>query len=163
MLSFFSVFLLVICSCDCVIEVTGRVLDKDTSNPIKGVAVDLLRGADVEKTNDKGIFEVNKITGFCNDPLIIVTSTGYKPFQLEIKKLKGNTQYFVKTETSWIDYDQPFFPDPSNKNTFIKGQWIDKWSQDFAIHDTLIIYLSKDNLTLEIEKSQADITSKSSY
>lgn len=154
-------FILLLCSCDCVINVNGKVLDKETGNPIMGVTVDLLKGADIEKTNAKGIFEAVEVTGFCKDPLIIVSADGYKPFQIEIKKSKGNTQYLVKTETSWINYDQPFYPDTTNKSTFIKGVWIDKWSQDFKINDTLTIYLSKDNPAIEIEKSQDDIKSKS--
>ena len=52
---------------------------------ITGAAVDLLNRADLEKTNDKGIFEVTKVTGFCKDPLIIVSSAGYKPSDLKNK------------------------------------------------------------------------------
>ena len=120
-----SIFLSILYSCDCETKVTGKVLDKDTGQPIADAKVDLLNGAALGKTNGNGIFQVVKVTGFCKDPLLKVSSTGYKPFQIEIKKSKGSTQYIIKTESTWIDYNQPFYPDTNNRNTFIKGIWID--------------------------------------
>jgi hypothetical protein len=158
-----SIFLLILCSCDCVIKVTGKVLDKESNKPVIGATVDLLKGADLEKTNEKGIFEVIRVSGFCKDPLINVSLVGYKPFQIEIKKSKGCTQFSVKTELTWVDYKQPYYPDPNNKNTYIYGIWINKWSQDFTVNDTLIIYLSKDNLPREIEQTQVPKKTKSTF
>jgi hypothetical protein len=101
----FSMSLLMLIYCDCEIKVVGKVLEKDSGKPIQGAIVDLLKGADLEKTNYKGIFEVIKITGFCKDPMINISSTGYKPFQIVIKKSKGHTIYSIKTETKRICSD----------------------------------------------------------
>ena len=147
-----SVSLLMLISCDCEIKVVGKVLEKDSGKPIQGAVVDLLKGADIEKTNSKGIFEVIKITGFCKDPMINISSTRYKPFQIVIKKSKGQATYSIKTETKWIDFNKPYYPDPKNANTYITGTWINRWSENFTIADTLIVYLSKEDSTQNITK-----------
>lgn len=147
----YGLCLVLICSCDCTIRVSGIIIDKETKNVISNASINLLNGRDIEKSNANGYFEVLDQAGFCKDPVIVVKMEGYKPFQLEIKDSKGEISYTVKSETVWIDYDEPFYPNSSNRNTFITGTWINKWSQDFCASDTLRIYLTKYDTESEIE------------
>ena len=50
--------------------------------------------------------------------------------------------------------EKPFYPDSSNKSTFITGTWINKWSEKFFVNDTLIIYLSTNDIYSEVEELQ---------
>jgi hypothetical protein len=55
----------------------------------------------------------------------------------------------------WIKYDEPFYPDSTNRNTFINGLWINKWSQHFQAGDTLIFYLTPNHTTSNIKKQKS--------
>jgi hypothetical protein len=66
----------------------------------------------------------------------------------------------VKSELIWIKYDKPFYPESTNRNTFINGAWINKWSQHFLASDTLIFFLTKDNNTSEIERIKTNLKTK---
>lgn len=138
----------------------GKVIDVDTGKPISNVTVNLLDGKDIKKTNDIGYFEVEYVTGFCEDPEITLSTKGYKPFYLKIKHSNGKTHYITKSETIWVNYDHPFYPDINNKTTVIIGTWIEKWSQDYSTKDTLIIYLMKADIKTEIENIQNEIRNK---
>ena len=131
----------------------GKIIDKETGKPISDAAVNLCQGLDVTTTNTEGYFEVNGQTGAHKiDPVVEVTKDGYKPFQIKISYSENESSYSVKTETKWIRYkDTVFFN--SKKTSFLLGVDIEKWSQDFAISDTLTIYLTKENYKKEVEQS----------
>jgi hypothetical protein len=80
-----------------------------------------------------------------------VSKKGYKPFQLKIDYSGEETSYTIKSESISVDYDEPVYPDPNNRETFITGTWIEKWSQDFSTRDTLSIYLMKEDTKAEVE------------
>ena len=135
-------------SCDCVIKVNGKVLDKTTGKPLNKAHVKLTSGRASTTTNELGQFELTEVTGFCKDPVIQVFTSNYLPFQLKIKKENNQTTYSVKSDSYWKEFDKPHYPDSTNKNTCLVGTWLDKWSQDFAFKDSLIIYLTRDSLSM---------------
>ncbi len=153
----YGLCLVLFCSCDCVVDVSGIIKDKETNDVISNATIDLLDGVDIKKSNAKGYFKVTYLSGFCKDPVIVVRKEGYKPFHLKFKDSKGDVSYNVKSEKEFIDFDKPIYPDSTNRNTFIFGTWIDKWSQDFCVSDTLIIYLSRQDVKSEIEKIKAKL------
>jgi len=132
----------------------GKIIDKETGKPISDAEVNLCEGLDVTSTNKDGYFEVHGKTGAHKiDPIVVVTKDGYKPFQIKISYSDDESSYSVKTETKWIKYkDTVFFN--SEKTSFLLGVDIEKWSQDFAISDTLTIYLTKENDKKEVEQSR---------
>jgi hypothetical protein len=145
-------FVLTFASCDCVTKVNGKVLDKATGKPIDRVNVKLSSGTASTSTDELGLFDLAEVTGFCKETVIQVFTPGYLPFQLKIKKESNQTIYSVKSELYWKEFDKPYYPDSTNEKTFTTGIWFDRWSQDFAFKDSLIIYLTKDSLTLNQNK-----------
>ncbi|GAB2786772.1 hypothetical protein GCM10027275_34130 [Rhabdobacter roseus] len=157
------ILLLPLQACNFSVKVLGRVFDKETGLPLARTTVNLLEGKDIKKTNTNGYFEVSSDTRPFQNPIILITKDGYKPFQLKIKERNGDaTSYIVKSESIFIDYEKPVYPDPNNRGTFITGTWIDKWSKEFKTGDTLSIYLAKEDTKTEIEKIRKGIEGKSS-
>lgn len=146
------IFLLPLQACNFSVGVLGKVFDKETGQPISLAMVDLLDGKDRENTNIDGFFEVFSQTRPFQDAVILVTKEGYKPFHLKIVRTADETTYVIKSESISVDYDQPIYPDPNNRNTFITGTWIDKWSTDLRTGDTLSIYLSREDTKAESSK-----------
>jgi hypothetical protein len=69
----------------------------------------------------------------------------------------------LKKESEFVEYKKPFYPNPDNKNTFINGTWIEKYSGNFKIKsDSLLIYLDEKNLTKEIELIKQELKNKNS-
>lgn len=122
-----------------------------------GTSVNLLDGSDIKKTDSNGFFEVFSETRPFQDPTILVTMDGYKPFQLRIEGKSDETSYSVKSESIFVDYEEPVYPDPNNRGTFITGTWIDKWSKEFKIGDTLCIYLVSEDTKAEVERNKKEI------
>ena len=116
--------------------------------------MDLLEGENITKSNKDGYFEVNgHRRSYKVDPSLVISKNGFKPFQIRISNSDDEKIYSIKTETKWIKYPDTLFLN-SKKTSFILGFDYEKWSQDFTNGDTLIIYLTKDNKSLEIEKSK---------
>ena len=91
-------------------------------------------------------------TGFCFDPEIQVTKEGFKPFQILISSNSESKTYQIKSISQSVDFDEPVYPDSTNRNTFKVGSWIEKYSQDFeSKNDSLIIYLDTENFEKEIK------------
>lgn len=127
------------------VKIIGRVFDKETGLPLLGTTVNLLDGSDIKKTDSNGFFEVSTETRPFQDPVILVTKESYKPFQLRIDGNSEEISYVVKSESISVDYEEPVYPDPNNRGTFITGTWIDKWSNEFKTGDTLSIYLVRED------------------
>lgn len=123
------------------VKILGRVFDKETGRPLVGTTVNLLDGSDIMKTDSEGFFEVFSETRPFQEPSILVTKDGYKPFQLRIDGNSEEISYIVMSESIFVDYEEPVYPDPNNRGTFITGTWINKWSKEFKTGDTLSIYL----------------------
>lgn len=154
---FLLILLLPLQGCSFSVKILGRVIDKETGRLILGATVNLLEGRDIKKTDKAGFFEVFSETGPFQDPTILVTKDGYKPFQIRIEGSDEETTYTVKSESIFIDYEEPVFPEPNKRETFITGAWIDKWSKEFKTGDTLTIYLVRDNRKAEIERAKEKI------
>ena len=132
--------------------ILGRVIDMATGLPIPGTTVNLLDGRDIKTTDITGLFEVFSETRPFQDPSILVTKDGYKPFQLRIEYSSDETKYIVKSESVSVDYDEPVYSDPKNRDNFITGTWIEKWSTEFKTGDTLTIYLTRDHEIAELKR-----------
>jgi hypothetical protein len=48
----------------------------------------------------------------------------------------------------------------TNKSSYLLGVDIEKWSQDFAVVDSLRIYLTKKDIEGEVEKIQTKLKSQ---
>ena len=145
-----SLFLLsaavLLIACEGIIGVTGIVLDEDTGNPIENVIIDLNNGLNMQLTDSCGRFNVAKFVGMVRPihPIIKCTQEGYKPFEFESKSTKDGNSYIVKSEIEYINLDEPFYPDPDNKLTYLVAISIEKWSQNFMVkNDTVIIFLKR--------------------
>jgi len=139
---------------------TGKVYDKETGKPIANATVILLEDKTTIQTDNKGYFEVYTSTGaYKIDPIVVVSKKGYKPFQLRIKYSGDEISYSVKSETEYIEYKDTLFLS-SNKDSYLLGVDIEKWSQNFAVDDTIRIYLTKKDIEGEVEKIQTKLKSQ---
>ena len=151
---FYSFCLLFIASCDYGTGMTGKVIDKETGNPISNATVNLLDGKDIVKTTETGYFEVYRQGGSRKiDPEVLITKKGYKPFKIRITSSDEGTSYTIKSETKDIEYNEPLYLN-SDKSSFTTGTVIEKWSQNFSVGDTLTIYLTKDDEIAEVEMTK---------
>ncbi|HEY4651206.1 MAG TPA: hypothetical protein VIG72_07315 [Pontibacter sp.] len=125
--------------------------------PLADAMVNLLNGRDIEKTDSNGLFEVYSETRPFQDPTILVTKDGYKPFQLKIERNSNETSYTVTSESVSIDYTAPVYPDPENRETFVTGTWVNKWSTEFRTGDTLSIYLAREDIKAEVERNKKEL------
>jgi len=87
---------IILLSCDCIQQVSGTIVDKETKEPISEVSV-RKRGKNSDQctTNPKGEFEIKSISGGlfrCLPMKIVLTKEGYKV--LEVKG--GGTIELVK-------------------------------------------------------------------
>jgi len=136
---------------------TGKVYDKETGKPIVDATVNLLEDRDNAKTDSNGYFEVYAQTGNHKiAPIILVSKEGYKPFQLRISSSDNGVNYSVKSETEFIKYRDTLFLN-SDKTSYLLGVDIEKWSLNFAVDDTLKIYLTRKNVQKEVEKIQTKL------
>lgn len=153
-LKLFALFglLLLVSSCDCSISVKGKVLSYETGEPISGAKIEMV-GKDLTRTSDRyGNFGIGEMTGFCYSPKIRVTYEGYKPFEIELEADSDYQNYRLKRLSESIEFDQPIYPDSSNRSNFISSTWIETYSRNFEVKsDSLIIYLDEINLKKELE------------
>lgn len=102
-------------------------------------------------SNEEGVFIIEEQTGFCYDPQIELTKTGFKPFQIQIAGDADYTSFQIKSESESVNFDKPVYPDPQNQSTFVTRTWIENYSQNFKrSNDSLIIYLDEDNIEAEL-------------
>ncbi len=155
--------LLLFSSCDCWIEVNGKVISSGTGKPISDAKIEMV-GKNLHSTTDQnGNFSIGEMTGFCYSPKIRVTYKEHKPFEIQLESESDSQNYKLKKESESVDFDKPFYPDPNNRNTFISSTWIEKYSGNFEIKsDNLIIYLDEKNLAKEIELIKNDLKNKNS-
>lgn len=154
---------LLLSSCDCQILVKGKVFSSKTGKPINGAKIEIVGKNLNSTTNQNGNFSIGEMTGFCYSPKIRVTYNGHKPFEIELESDSVFQNYKLKKQSESIDFDQPLYPDPKNRNTFILSTQIEKYSGDFEIKsDSLIIYLDEKNLTKEIELIKKKLKNKNS-
>ena len=155
--------LLLLCSCNCQIMVKGKIISAETGKPINGAKIEIVGRNLTLESNQKGIFKIGEMTGFCYDPKMKVTYKGHKPFIIELESKSEFQNFKLKKESEFVEYKEPFYPNPNNKNTFITGTWIEKYSGDFKIKsDSLLIYLDENNLTKEIELIKEELKNKNS-
>lgn len=145
-------------SCDCIVAVKGKVISSSTGKPISGVTIKFLDRNVETISNSSGKFMIEESTGFCFDPEIKMTKNGYKPFQILISGDTESTSYQVKSESQSGDFDEPVYPDPSERNTFITGTSMEKYSQNFeSKDDSLIVYLDTENFEKELREIKEKI------
>ena len=150
--------LLLLTSCDCFTVVKGKIISSETKLPIRNATVELIGKNTTVKSDDKGQFKIEYVSGFCFDPKIRVTSESYKPFEIKIHHSNDSKSYELKSDTKFIEYDKPFYPNPAKDSGFITGTWIENYSQSFAVYDdSLLIYLDNNNVQKEIENIQKTI------
>jgi hypothetical protein len=144
--------LLLLSSCDCQIIVSGKIISSENGNPISGAKIEMVGKNLTSESDQNGVFNIGEMTGFCYDPKIKVTYKGYKPFIIVLESESEFQNFKIKKESEFIEYEKPFYPNPNNKNTFVTGTWVEKYSGNFKVKsDSLIIYLDKNNLNKEIE------------
>ncbi|GAA3573511.1 hypothetical protein GCM10022395_23490 [Snuella lapsa] len=130
----------------------GKVISSINGKPISGAKIEMVDRNLNSTTDNSGNFRIGEITGRCYAPKIKVTYEGYKPFEIELESDSDYQNYKLKKESKSVDFEEPFYPDPNDRNTFISSTWIEKYSEDFEMKsDSLIIYLDEDNPAKEIE------------
>lgn len=140
-------------SCDCYVKVTGQIVSSSTGKPIENALVTMIDKNREVYSDQNGKFLIDMQTGFCFDPEINVNKEGYKPFQILISGDSESKTYKIRSISQSVDFDEPVYPDSSNRNTFIVGTWIEKYSQNFeSKNDRLIIYLDIENFEEEIKE-----------
>ena len=78
----YMVFLMLfISSCDCVIQLEGKVIDSKSKEPIEGVIVEIdgYEGHDPQQvlTNNDGSFRYHRIAGRCNETTFVFLKNDY--------------------------------------------------------------------------------------
>lgn len=145
-------FLLELTGCDCYVAVKGKVLSSSTGKPVEGATIEMVERNIETTTNKKGQFLIDEQTGFCYDPEIEITMTGYKPFHLTISSDSETTSYQIKTESESFDFEKPVYLDSTRKETFVNSTWIDQFSHRFEVKgDSIIFYLDENNPEKEVE------------
>jgi len=140
-------------SCDCGIYINGKIISSVTGNPIKEAKIEMINKDLFAKSDANGIFRIGEMTGFCYSPKIRVSYNNHKPFIIELDSDKEFQVYKLKSESEYIEFDKPFYPNPNNHNTFITSALVEKYSQNFEIKsDSLIIYLDEHDLEKEINQ-----------
>ncbi|RRQ48742.1 carboxypeptidase regulatory-like domain-containing protein [Maribacter algicola] len=154
---------LLLCSCDCWIQVNGQIISSEIGKPISGAKIEMVN-KNLTSTSDKnGNFTIGEMTGFCYSPQVRITFDNHKPFEIELESDSGFQHNKLKKESESIDFDEPFYPDPDNLNSYISSTWIEKYSRNFEIKsDSLIIYMDEKNLTKEIELLKQKLKNKNS-
>jgi hypothetical protein len=142
---FVLALLILTSSCDCFIKIKGTVISSSTGKPIEGALVEMMK-QDKTVTDSLGRFLVAKHTGFCFDPILLITKPKYKPFKIKIETKSKTIRYSITYDSESFDFNKPIYPDTTNKKTFIVGSWIEKYSRNFQVrNDSLFIYLDDSN------------------
>lgn len=148
--------ILLLSSCDCHVSVKGKVISTESKLPIEGAIVEMIGKNITTKTNKNGYFHIWDQTGFCYEPNIKITIDKYKPFEIKFIKSGDSKSYELQSKSESLDYDEPFYPDSKNKNTFITGTWIEKYSEKFSVlSDTVTFYLDTIDVASEIKKTKS--------
>ena len=154
---------LLLSSCDCWISVNGKVVSSETGKPISGAKIEMIDKNLTSTSDQNGNFSIGEMTGFCYSPKVRITYDNHKPFEIELESDSDFKNYKLKKESESVDFDEPFYPDPNNRNTFILSTQIEKYSGSFEIKsDSLIIYLDEKNPTKEIELIKRKLKNKNS-
>ena len=139
--------------------IQGRIFTHEGHTPIAGATVEFVDNQEIVKSDSTGYFSISKPRSFLTDPHIRITNKNYKPFEVSIRQSKESKSYEVKSESYFIDYEKPFYPDSNNKNTFTIGTWIKKYSENFAVNsDSLLVYLDILDVNREIEGQKNAMT-----
>lgn len=145
-------------SCDCHILVEGKVLSNSSKLPLEGAFVELIGKNETTKTDRNGYFKVEKIVGICFDPIVRITKDHYKPFEITFRSSGDSKNFEIRSQSEFITFDKPFYPDPNNTKTFMIGMHIDKYSKNFAINsNTNRFYLDTINIKKEIQDVQTGL------
>ncbi len=164
-INFFTLvgILLLLCSCDCQILVNGKIISSETGKPLNGAKIEMVGRDLISESDQNGIFKIGEMTGLCYDPKIKVTYEGHKPFIIELESESEFQNFKLKKESEFVEYEKPFYPNLNNKDNFVTGTWIEKYSGNFKIKsDSLLIYLDENNLTKEIELIKQELKNKNS-
>ena len=155
--------LFLLCSCDCQIIVSGKIISSETGKPINGAKIEMVGKNITSESNQNGLFEIGDMSRFCYDPKIKVTYKGHKPFLIELESESEFQNFKLKKQSEFIEYEEAFYPNPHNKNTFVTGTWVEKYSGNFKIKsDSLIIYLDENKLNKEMELIKGKLRKKNS-
>ena len=139
--------------------IQGRIFTHEGHTPIAGATIEFVDNQEIVKSDSTGYFSISKPRSFLTDPHIRITNKNYKPFEVSIRRSNESKCYEVKSESYFIDYEKPFYPDSSNRNTFMVGTWIGKYSENFAIiSDSIIVYLDILDVKREIEVQKSAMT-----
>lgn len=90
--------LLILISCDCLQEVSGIVIDAETKEPVSRACIitNAIGRKDSVFTDDKGYFEISKISGGffkCPDVEVIITRNG---FETQKAKIENNKDIIIR-------------------------------------------------------------------
>ncbi|MEO7767121.1 MAG: hypothetical protein ABIS01_06835 [Ferruginibacter sp.] len=135
--------------------VEGKVLSNSSKLPLEGAFVELVGKSETTKTDRNGYFKVEKIVGVCFDPKVRITKDHYKPFEITFKSSRDSRIFEIRSQSDFITYDKPFYPDPNNTKTFMTGTHIDKYSKHFASDSNINrYYLDTIDIKKEIQDAQ---------
>ncbi len=142
---------------DYIVYMTGIVIDKESGQKLSNVNVKLIDVNDSVTTDNKGYFEIYRRPTRSVSKKIVVSKSGYKPFQITIENSDNDYKYIVKTERLSVNFDKPFYPHLNDSNVYFSNIDIEKYSQTFCAGDTLKIYLDKNDEKFEVEKIKSEM------
>jgi hypothetical protein len=136
-------FSLLSCKCmvECFPEFRGKVLSNSTKEPIEGATVQLVNQNITVKTDKDRFFKLS--ASGCIDGHLRISKEHYKPFEITFSSSSNSKSYKVKSESTFVDYDKPFYLNPKDtSSSFTIGTWINQNSESFSVSsDKLIYYL----------------------
>lgn len=148
---------------ECFPEFTGKVVSDSTKTPIEGAKVELINQNITVKTDKNGVFKL--ATSGCFDAQLRISKEHYKPFEITFSSSSISNSYQVKSESLFVDYDEPFYPDPRYKNGFITGTWIKQNSESFTVSSNELTYYldTLKSVSEEIDDIQKEVRSRNSF
>lgn len=124
---------------ECYPEFTGQVLSNPSKTPVEGATVLLMNQNISVKTDQNWFFKIS--ASGCADANIKISKTNYKPFEITLSSSSNASGYKVKSESIYVDYENPHTSGPKNKNSsVVTGTWIDQNSEHFSVTPSGIVY-----------------------
>ena len=140
--------------CDYCIQLEGRVLSNENSEPIRDAHVTLKSRNITVITDSLGFFYLEDCGGGTPPkPEYIISKAGYKDFEIEFRSIGSGNAIIFKTGEKNYDLDGKFFyPDSTNLSTYIGVITFEKYSRHFSNRgDSLVFYMDIDDMDIDFE------------
>lgn len=137
-------------ACDFVVQAKGVIVDDTTNRPLLGARVSIIDLEAADTTDRSGVFELYQHVGIGVGAELLVEKDGYKPFKIKIEVESGATTYVVARNMKYVEFEDPIYPNPLDRQTLVTHDLINTFSRNFAVSgDSVIVKLELDTTRTE--------------